>query len=979
MRFALLGSLAAYRGDMRVELGSVKQRLVLATLLSRPSEAVPAAVLDAALWGEDPPPSAAANRRTYVRGLRSVLGEGLVRAPGGYLLLVGAGQRDIDLFDQAAAHGRRALAQGDTALACQELNLALELWRGPVLDGLPVPDVLTRWAARLEERRCHAEEDFAAALLAEDRCAEVVRRMRDLVEAHPLRQRAWARLMLGLHRTGDLSGALEAYRRARDELVRETGLEPGPELRRLHEDILRQRGGPEPTESPQAGQARGVPEGLGGPESAQTSLAPQKTPSSGTPPPSEPPPPSQAPRLSEAPPPSETPSVVPRQLPPVTPDFVGRGAELSALDACLAAGPPDRPPTATIIAVTGMAGVGKTTLVLHWAHRIADRFPDGQLHVNLRGYDEEGALSAADALQGFIEALGVPQSRIPAGEEARSGLFRSLLAARRMLVVLDNARDSAHVRPLLPGAGHSAVVVTSRERLGGLVAGEGARPVGLGVLTEAESIGVLVRHLGNRVAAEPAAAAEIVAATGRLPLALAVVAGRVAGHPAFPLHAFAAELRPAGAVLDALEDADARWAMTWSCRALTDDGARLFRLLGLHPGPELTPGAAAALAGGPERDVRSLLRELTRLHLLTEQTPGRYVFHDLVRAHAAELARTRETREERNAARERLYDHLLHRAHRAAVLVQPQWNAITPVPRLGHADGDQAREADADADAALAWFAAELQVLLRAAAQAARHGFETYCWQLAWAITAYLAPHGLWQDQRTVQETALAAAERAGDPAGQAMACRLLARANSRLGGADAAEAQLRRALDLYTALDDTAGRAQTLHNYVELCFMGGRPAEALRHGNEALRLHRLSGNRDGEARTLNAIGWLHASEGDYARAIVSCTQALAHQRRTGDHNGQAATLDSLGYAYHRLAHYDRALASYDEALTLFRATADRYHEAETLVRLGETYEATGRTPEARQAWHAAATLFDALHDREADAVRERLARVRDV
>lgn len=955
MRFALLGSLAAYRGDVAMELGSVKQRLVLATLLSRPSEAVPAAVLDAALWGEDPPPSAAANRRTYVRGLRSVLGEGLVRTPGGYLLLVGPGQRDIDLFDQAAAHGRRALAQGDTALACQELNLALELWRGPVLDGLPVPDVLTRWAARLEERRCHAEEDFAAALLGEDRCAEVVRRMRDLVDAHPLRQRAWARLMLGLHRTGDLSGALEAYRRARDELVRETGLEPGPELTRLHEDILRQRGGPEST-GPGAAET-GV---TGGPGAGPAPGASNETPSSGTPPPSE------APS-----------SDIPRQLPSVTPDFVGRGAALSALDTCLTAGPAGRPPTATIIAVTGMAGVGKSALVLHWAHRVAERFPDGQLHVNLRGYDEEGALPAADALQGFIEALGVPQSRIPAGEEARSGLFRSLLAARRMLVVLDNARDSAHVRPLLPGAGHSTVVVTSRERLGGLVAGEGARPVGLDVLTEAESIGVLVRHLGERVAAEPAAAAEIVAATGRLPLALAVVAGRVAGHPSFPLHTFAAELRPAGAVLDAMEDADARRAMTWSCRALTADGARLFRLLGLHPGPELTPGAAAALAGAPERDVRTRLRELTRLHLLTEQTPGRYVFHDLVRAHAAELARTQESREERHAARERLYDHLLHRAHRAAVLVQPQWNAITPVPSLGYDGMDPA--CDAGADAALAWFAAELQVLLRAAAQAARHGFDTYCWQLAWAITAYLAPHGLWQDQRAVQETALAAAERADDPAGQAMACRLLARAHSRLGGADAAEARLRRALDLYTALDDTAGRAQTLHNYVELCFMAGRSAEALRHGNEALRLHRLSGNRDGEARTLNAIGWLHASEGAYARAIDSCSQALAHQRRTGDHNGQAATLDSLGYAYHRLAHYDRALASYDEAITLFRASADRYHEAETLVRLGETHEATGRTPDARRAWQAAAALFDALHDPEADAVRERLARVRDV
>ncbi|TXS34615.1 AfsR/SARP family transcriptional regulator [Streptomyces sp. OR43] len=945
MRFALLGSLAVYRGDVSVDLGSVKQRLVLATLLSRPSESVPAAVLDAALWGEDPPPSAAANRRTYVRGLRNALGDGLLRAPGGYLLRVGPGQRDIDLFDQTAARGRQDLARGDSALACQELNRALELWRGPVLDGLPVPDVLTRWVSRLEERRCHAEEDFAAALLEEDRCGEVVRRMRDLVERHPLRQRAWGHLMLGLHRTGDLSGALEAYRRAREELVQETGLEPGPELARLHEDILRQRG---------------VPTGAAS-EAPAAPLA--ATPAAGA-------------TDAEAPaaqPPSGSPALSPRQLPPVTPDFVGRDAVLAALDSFLTS-TPGRPAIATIIAVTGMAGVGKSALVLHWAHRTADRFPDGQLHVNLRGYDEEGVLPATDALHGFIEALGVPQSRIPAGEEARSGLLRSLLAARRVLVVLDNARDSHHVRPLLPGAGHSVVVVTSRERLRGLVTGEGARPVGLDVLTEEESMGLLVRHLGERVVAEPAAAADIVAATGRLPLALAVVAGRVAGHPATPLRAFADELRPARALLDVLDDADARRAMSWSCRALTDDGARLFRLLGLHPGPELTPAAAAAMAGVPERDVRTRLRELTRLHLLTEQTPGRYVFHDLVRAHAAELVCAQEPAEERCAARERLYDHLLHRAHRAAVLVQPQWTAVTPVPRLRYDEEDHAR----DADAALAWFATELQVLLRSVTQAARHGFGTYCWQLAWAVTAYLAPHGLWQDQRAVQETALAAAERAGDPAGQAMACRLLARANSRLDGLDAAEGQMRRALDLYTALDDPAGQAQTLHNYVELCYMSGRLAEALGHGNEALRLHRLSGNRDGEARTLNAIGWLHAAEGDYERAIDSCTQALDRQRRTGDHNGQAATLDSLGYAYHRLALYDRALASYAEAVTLFRSSADRYHEAETLVRLGETYEATGRTPEAERVWRDATVIFDELHDPEADAIRERLSRVRE-
>ncbi|MFS0693633.1 BTAD domain-containing putative transcriptional regulator [Streptomyces nitrosporeus] len=922
MRFGLLGPLEVTRAGHPVGLGPAKQRLLLATLLSRPSETVPAAVLEAALWGEDPPVSAPANLRTYVRGLRCALGdggpwEGMPRTRGGYLLRVGPGRRDVDLFEAAAARGRRALTLGDSALACEELAGGLGLWRGAVLEGLPLPDVLARWASGVEERRCLAEEDYGQALLAEGRFPEAVALMRRLVGRHPLRQRAWGHLMLGLHRAGDVAEALETYRRAREVLVRETGLEPGSELRRLHEEVLGRSPLPAPVPAP----------------------AP----------------------------------AVPRQLPVVTNDFVGREAALAVLDSC-----PGRqdgsPATAAVTAVSGMAGVGKTALVLHWAHRAAGRFPDGQLHVNLRGYDEEGALPAADALQVFIEALGVPRSRIPPGVQARTGLYRSLLASRRVLVVLDNARDSAHVRPLLPGAGHSVVVVTSRERLQGLVTAEGARPLPLDVLTERESTGLLARRLGPRVEAEPAATAEIVAATGRLPLALAVVAARMAGHPSFPLRAFAEELRPAGALLDALEDGDARRVLSWSCHALTEEAARLFRLLGLHPGPDLTADAAAALAGCPERPVRPLLRELSRLHLLTEQAPGRYLFHDLLRTYAAELVRTVEPPRERRAARERLYDHYLHRAHAAAVLLQPQWPAVTPVAPLPSHGGGHAQ----DAGAALAWFTAEHQVLLRTVSQAAGHGFGTYSWQLAWALTAYLAPHGLWQDQRTVQETALAAAERTGDPVGQAMACRLLARADSRLGNPEAAEDRLRRALGLYAELGDATGQAQTLHNYVELCHMAGRPAEALRHGREALRLHRLAGNHDGEARTLNAIGWLYAVQGDHGRAIEHCSQALDRQRRAGDRNGQAATLDSLGFAYHHLARYDRAVASYDEAVALFRASADRYHEAETLARLGDTLTATGDTARAEEVWLRAAAIFDTLRDPEAGAVRERIARLRE-
>ncbi|MEU0988408.1 BTAD domain-containing putative transcriptional regulator [Streptomyces sp. NPDC005953] len=922
MRFALLGPLEVTLDGQRIPLGSIKQRLLLATLLSRPSETVPTGVLVAALWGEDPPASVAANLRTYARGLRGALGgdgswDGMPYTRGGYLLRVPPLATDVERFDEAAFRGRRALAADDPGLACEELSRALAEWRGRVLEGLALPDVLVPWATGLEERRCHAEEDYAQALLAEGDLSQAVRRMRRLVASHPLRQRAWGHLMLGLYRVGDVGGALEAYRTVRDALVRETGLEPGPELAQLHQDILKQRSTTVGSDSP-------------------------------------PPPPR------------------PQQLPLITPDFVGREEAIAALDSSLHR-TDDQMSGVVITAVSGMAGVGKTTLALHWAHRVADRFPDGQLHVDLRGYDESGVVSASDALQGFVQALGVPQARIPSGTQARAGLFRSLLASRRMLMVLDNARDSAHVRPLLPGAGTSVVIVTSRDRLQGLVTSEGARTLTLDVLSAQESARMLARRLGPRVAAEPDAAADIVALTGRLPLALAVVAARVANHPTFPLHSFAAELRPTGALLDVLEDGDVQRILSWSYLALSEEAARLFRLLGLHPGPDLTLDAAAALAGAPVHSVRPLLRELTRLHLLTEHRPGRYRFHDLLRTYATALVRTTEPASGVLQARERFYDHCLHRAHAAAVLVQPQWPAVVPVPRLPSNSGECAR----DAEAALEWFAGERQVLLRAVAQAAAYGFETYSWQLAWALTAYLAPLGQWQDQRTVQETALAAAERSGDEVGEAMACRLLARADSRLGALDTAEQLLRRALGLYERLGEWNGQAQTLHNYVELCYMSGRLAQALEHGREALRLYGLSGNRDGEARTLNAMGWLHAAQGDYPAAIDHCTRALERQRQAGDRNGQAATLDSLGFAYHHLASYDRAVTSYEEAIELFRSSADRYHEAETLVRLGDTKLATGRPAEAEEIWERAAAMFDALWDPEADAVRERLAGLR--
>ncbi|WP_127501876.1 AfsR/SARP family transcriptional regulator [Actinoplanes solisilvae] len=935
MSFELLGPLLVYREGRPIPLGSVKQRLLMAALLLRPNEIVRNDELAAVLWADDSPRSAAANLRTYVRGLRQSLGggeswEGISAAAGGYRLRVGPDERDLDRFDAAAAQGRDALAAGDAAQAANRFAAALGMWRGAPLSDLPLPPLLARRAGQVEERRLVAEEDYAEAMLALGSAAEVVQRLRTLLDRHPLRQRAWGQLMLGLYRTGDVSGALDAFRQARQMLAEHTGLDPTPHLTQLHNDILHHR--PSLAEGSASGPREPVrdaalPDPIGG---------------------------------------------RPEQLPLAVPGFVGRSAELAGLDALLDDGT-QRPTTVVISAVSGMAGVGKTALALHWAHRVAGHFPDGRLYANLRGYDEADLVSPADALLGFLEVLGVPHARIPSSMEARTGLYRGLLASLRMLVVLDNARDAAQVRPLLPGAGRCVVVVTSRDRLSGLVAAEGAVPLTLDVLTQDESMSLLAGRLGShRLVAEPAAVAGIIDATGRLPLALSMVAARIATHPSFPLDAFAAELHADEGRLDVLSNGDARRVFSWSYLALSQDSARLFRLLGLHPGPDLTADTAAAVAGVSVPAVVPPLRELTRHHLLTEYVPGRYAFHDLLRGYAAELAESSEHADERVAARHRLYDHYLHGAYPAALLLQPQWPPIEPVSPLPTHVG----RPPTDHDTALAWFTAEQHVLLRLIPQAAETGFEAYAWQIAWTLNTFLAPRGLWQEQLATQQVALEAAEKIDDIAGQAVTNRLLARAFTRLGRHDTAEHRLRRALQLHERLGDPTGQAQTLHNYCELCYLDGRFDEALAHGREALRLYRLAGNESGEARTLNAIGWLHASTGDYAQAIASCTEALGHQQRSGDRNGQAATLDSLGFAYDRLGDHGRALSCYEQAIQLFRDSADRYHEAETLIRLGETREAMADWPGAASAWQRAAQIYEELDDQAAEDARRRLERL---
>lgn len=667
---------------------------------------------------------------------------------------------------------------------------------------------------------------------------------------------------------------------------------------------------------------------------------------------------------------------VPRQLPAGVRGFTGRVEALAELTALVDAGGEASP--IVISAVSGTAGIGKTALAVHWAHLITDRFGDGQLYVNLRGFDPGGAaMRPAEALRGFLEALGVPPDGIPADPAAQANLYRSRLAGMRMLILLDNARDADQVRPLLPGAPGCVVVVTSRNRLTSLVAIEGAHPLTVDLFDPAEGRQLLATRLGAaRVAAEPGAADEIIDLCARLPLALAITAARVATQPASALATHADRLRACRGdrnALDALDGgdpaSDLRTVFSWSYRTLSPPAARLFRLLGLHPGPDLDACAAASLAGVPAARVTRLLAELTDATLLSEHDPGRYTFHDLLRAHAVELITRKGSEKQRQAAVRRVLDHYVHTAAAATRLLDP-YEDQTPLP--APLPGVTLAAVGSHAQA-LDWFTREHAVLLGAVALATRYGFDAHVWQLAATVKVYLERRGHWHDLVATQSAGLDAANRLADRTAQARTHSDLARACAYLGDYDGAGKHLQHALDLSEELGDRTRQANTRLRLGGLLALQGRHAAALEHAQQALRLYRATGHHDGCAKALNNIGWYHALLGEYRETLTWCGQALAQHRSLGDRRGQADTLDSLGYAHLHLAGHDEAAACYLQAIGLFGELGDRYNEAYSLNRLGDVRLAADDPDAARTAWQRALTILTDLDHPDADDVRAKL------
>ena len=931
--FRILGPVQVVASGGPLRFTRRQQLDLVAFLLLHVDRVVTMGQIVNAMWGEDPPPKASVQIKNLLSALRGALHDAtgplatVDRWPAGYQLHITAGHLDLAVFTARVAQARAAQSPSEKV---RPLRQALGLWQGAV----PLAGVRAAFAdaarTHLREQRDTALEELFDAELDCANHAVIVAALTDAVAENPSRERLVAQLMTALHRSGRTTDALDVYRRARRTLADEFGLEPGPALRELERRIL-----------------------LGDPTLDQP-----------------------VPPVDVAVP-SPVPVVrpMPAQLPLDVRGFVGRGEELAALDALV---PDERTRVVVVAALMGTAGVGKTALAVHWAHRVADRFPDGQLYVNLRGFHPDApAMTPAEAIRGFLDAFAVPPEQIPVSLDAQAALYRSIVAGRRVLVLLDNALDTEQVRPLLPGTPGCLVVVTSRSTLSDLVAAEGAHPFTLDVFTDNGARDFLIERLGaDRVAAEMGAVQDIAAQCARLPLALAVVASRAAIHPQFPLATLSTQLSAARHELGVAggdDLRDVRTAFSWSYQRLEPVSAGLFRLLGLHPGPDVAADAAASLVGVPGCRVRPHLAELVRAHLITEHIRGRYAVHDLLRAYAGELAQHLDTEEIRRLAIRRMLDYYLRSAYAAATLMYPHRYRLDLVRTESTIEEPVEF---ADADHALVWFAREHAVLMAAVDLAAAQGLGVHCWQLASAFATFLVRRGHWHDWAATQRTALAAAERIGDKVGLAHANGSLGMALNRLKRYEAAHAHLSRSYDLLSELGDVIGQAQALDRMSSLCGAQGEHATALSHAERARDLYHAAGYRIGYAQALNTIGWHQTNLRRYAEAVASCEKAIALHRELGDRQGVAHTLDSLGFAYHHLGRYREALAYFREALQMLREAGDSYYETITLTHIGDTLHVAGHPAAASDAWRQALNILGELGHPDVAQVHARLTRL---
>ncbi|WP_433263376.1 ATP-binding protein [Actinosynnema sp. CS-041913] len=666
--------------------------------------------------------------------------------------------------------------------------------------------------------------------------------------------------------------------------------------------------------------------------------------------------------------------LVPRQLPARPRAFTGRDTELATLTAAVDGGVRA---TVAISAIGGMGGIGKTSLALHWAHENRDRFPDGQLYVNLRGFDPaDKPLEPAVAVRGFLDALHVAPASIPSDLDARTALYRTLVADRRLLVVLDNAVDEEQVTPLLPGSETCTVLVTSRHTLEGLATAYGARLMSLDVLAADAAEQVLAGYLGrDRVDAEPDAVRDLIRLSGRLPLALSILAARASQFRDFPLEVFVAELREAGQRLDAFQSRirqnDLRAVFDSSYRALAEPEARLFRMLGEVTAPDTTVPAVANLARVAEADSRRLLRDLVDAHLVENHAPGRYRMHDLVRLWASEKAQQVDSAAERTAAQQRFVDFYVHSAVAASARVDGRRRptlVAEPTP-------DCRPLGFPDRDAALAWLDAEHACLLAAGRLAVARDWHSRVWQLAYALDTFHWRRGHVHDHFTMWQDALGAAEALGDDGLRGRAHRYLGYAASRKSRHGEAIEHLTAALRLAEQVGDIREQARAHQDFACAWEIRNDYEMALKHAMLAVPLFRRADIPMWEARALNLAGSYQARLGDHATARELCERSLELSREFQDLDGEAASLDCLADVHFRSGEHVKAVALFRDALGLRRRLGNAYGTADSLAGLGRSLTASGEHRAALETLAQAEALYRSQSRLpEADAVRDQLA-----
>ncbi|MER6416143.1 tetratricopeptide repeat protein [Streptomyces humidus] len=943
MNLYLLGPLELRVAGSPVDAGQPRRRAVLAALAADAGRPVPMSTLVERVWDTAAPDGARSVLYAHISRLRRLLDEAattattattaaaattgttvaatdgdraqaspaplrISRTAGGYVLE--ADENAVDLLRFRSLVGQGRAAHLSDARRAQVLQEALRLWRGVPLAGMP-----GAWAERARtawtQERVEAALAWARVLLRQERPEEVPTVLRPLLAEHPLCEPLAVAVIRSLAETGRTAEALDAYTAIRRRLTSELDVAPGRELQAVYEEMLRGTGREEP---PGAGSAPG----------ADRAAAPPTVP-------------------------------VPAQLPMAISHFSGREEQLAELTRRLVAtdGADSGESGAAVVvsAVSGTAGVGKTALAVRWAHRMRGAFPDGQLYVDLRGYDPDEPVSAAQALAGFLTALGVPGQEIPLRLTDRAARYRTAVDGRRLLVLLDNAASAAQVRPLLPGSPTCKVVITSRDSLSSLVSVHGAHRMVLDVLSPQEALALLRALIGSRVEADPAAAAALAEQCGWLPLALRVAAELVLSRRQEPLARLVDELRDRRRRLDLLDSGDGdpraavRAVFSWSYDRLPDQEARLFRLLGLHPGPEADVHSAAALAGESVERTRRSLDVLSRAHLVHRSGPGRHGMHDLLRAYAAELASRHDGAAERDAAMTRLLDHCLAASAAAMDVLYPAERHLRPAVEEPGTGLPPLRTADE----CRAWLSAAQPTLVALCSRTEEPGPSRHTVRIATTLHRHYERTGHFADALTVHTHAVRAARAVGDIRGEVDVLACLGAVHRRLGDYESARRQHADALELCRRIDYRAGEARHLTNVGVLHELQGGYREAAEHHERAVELFRAAGDDHGEADVLNNLGIVQELLEDYRASIERYQQALALYRRTGHTFGEASALGNTGIVLARLGDHAAAAGRFEQALALFRRLGHTGGEAHALSNLGDALCRQGRHEEAAE------------------------------